>query len=581
MSTPPPPPPPLPPNLPTHHSITTFYNIRYDFLTSTSHHPLLYPQAALGALCFLIVLLIDYRTSRARRLASYAAFAFMAAWQVWIVGWCRARNPAAAFGVGLVGCFGVFWGGGLVVLGDWSEGGFRRVERRRVGGEGGGGGVGVDGEAGVSGSGSGYGQGQGHGQGYSGDYAVRQRLAAKQGEEEEEEEEESTTTNNTPRQKCGPLFWQPYPSSAPILDRLDWLIDLFISFRGVGWTWQSSQIPDPPNWVQRQLRGDETSIPEEENQPSPPEPPLKISKTGIRRFHARRPLLQSCLLNLALGYIALDGVKTLLTHDPYTWYGDHSLPPPTFLPAAIRASPVLTKSYRLLLCLCAINTALWSIFKLGPVFFAGILGPQRISLRGEPWMNPADMFGDFTHVLDSGLAGWWGAWWHQTFRQAFQVPGDRLVDFLGWERRSVKGRLVATWVAFFLSGCLHASGSYTQLGDTYPLRGQMAFFLLQALGVTVQMGGGAVLVRAGVTRWVPRFVRRAGNLGVVVGWLYFTAPLLVDDFARGGIWLFEPVPFSLFRGLGLGSEGDGWWCWGGGLVEWRSGEGWWDTGIAP
>jgi len=63
--------------------------------------------------------------------------------------------------------------------------------------------------------------------------------------------------------------------------------------------------------------------------------------------------------------------------------------------------------------------------------------------------------------------------------------------------------------------------------------------------------------------------------------LYFTAPLLVDDFARGGIWLFEPVPFSLFRGLGLGSEGDGWWCCGGGLVEWRSGEGWWDTGIAP
>ena len=140
--------------------------------------------------------------------------------------------------------------------------------------------------------------------------------------------------------------------------------------------------------------------------------------------------------------ILLDAIKTLGIHDRYMWYGDMSLPPPSFLPSFIRDSFVLTKSYRLLICLCAINLALWAIFKAGPVFFVGILGPKIVGLRGEAWMNPADMFGDFGHVLDSGIAGWWGAWWHQTFRFAFQQPGDWLVGSLGLKQRSVAGKLV-------------------------------------------------------------------------------------------------------------------------------------------
>ena len=81
---------------------------------------------------------------------------------------------------------------------------------------------------------------------------------------------------------------------------------------------------------------------------------------------------------------------------------------PSYLPTAIRDSHILTKSYRLLLSLSAVYTALWAIFKLGPVFFCGILGPKWIGVRGEPWMNPLDMYGSFGLVLDKGLAGWWG-----------------------------------------------------------------------------------------------------------------------------------------------------------------------------
>lgn len=357
-----------------------------------------------------------------------------------------------------------------------------------------------------------------------------------------------------------------------MIERLDWVADVFCSFRGVGWNWQSSGIPSPPSWVQKQLEGDHDTIEKPE--------PASVSRTGIRRFSDRRALLKACLLNLATGYIVLDGIKTLGIHDPYMWYGDMSLPLPSFLPSIIQTSPVLTQSYRLLICLCAINLALWAIFKMGPVFFVAILGPKLIGLRGEAWLNPADMFGDFTHVLDSGLAGWWGAWWHQTFRFAFQQPGDRLVELLGLQKRSVAGKLVATWVAFFLSGVLHASGSYTQLGDTYPITGSLAFFMAQALGVTIQTTIVQLLKSARITQRVPKPLRRAANLTVVIVWLYFTAPLLVDDFARGGIWLFEPVPISIFRGLGLGPKGEGWWCWYGGLLDWRTGRSWWDSGIA-
>lgn len=549
---------PLPKDLASHRDVIAFYDNRYyNLIESGDAHPFLYPWAALGALLVLSSLMIDYRGSRTRRLGSYAAFATMCCYQVWTMATNRARNPAAAFGVGIMSSFGMLWSAAIMVFNDCQRD-FKRIERadderfgkREVANESNGhaNGVLLNGSAKMNGGGS------------DSNFRLRNQAAST----------EDTPTKG-PTHRHGPLIWQSYPTG-PLIERLDWVCDAFCSFRGVGWNWQSSGIPPPPSWVQKQLNGDKSATEHSE--------PVKTSKTGIRRFSDRNALLKACLKNLAIGYVVLDGVKTIGIHDRYMWYGDMSLPPPSFLPSFIRDSFVLTKSYRLLICLCAINLALWAIFKAGPVFFVGILGPKIVGLRGEAWMNPADMFGDFGHVLDSGIAGWWGAWWHQTFRFAFQQPGDWLVGSLGLKQRSVAGKLVSTWIAFFLSGVLHASGSHTQLGETFPLSGPMLFFMLQALAVTVQAALVQLLKSAGVTQHVPKRLRRAANLAIVAGWMYFTAPLLVDDFARGGIWLFEPVPISIFRGLGLGPKGEGWWCWYGGLVEWRSGRAWWDSGIA-
>ena len=131
-------------------------------------------------------------------------------------------------------------------------------------------------------------------------------------------------------------------------------------------------------------------------------------------------------------------------------------------------------------------------------------------------------------------------------------------------------------LAFTLSGLLHMCGSYTQIGDTFPVRGPLCFFLCQIGGVAVQIGILLAMKKIGAPTWVKRTV----NFVYTHVWFYYTAPLLVDDFARGGVWLFEPVPISIFRGLGLGSKYDGVWQWHGRIVDWHSGKHWWDSGIA-
>lgn len=401
---------PLPKDLQSHRDVIAFYDARYrNLIASGDAHPFLYPWAGVGALLIIASLMIDYRVSRMRRLGSYAAFAAMCCYQTWAIATNRARNPAAAFGVGILSSFGALWSAAIMIFNDCQRD-FKRIERaeggrlwkREITAESNGHANGVE----LNGS------AMAKMNGGNPKTSLRHRHQAN-----------GTTESSTkgPTERHGPLIWQSYPAG-PLIERLDWVCDAFCSFRGVGWNWQSSGIPPPPSWVSNQLAGDLSATERPE--------PAKTSKSGIRRFGDRKALLQACLRNLALGYIALDAIKTLGIHDRYMWYGDMSLPPPDFLPTFITDSFFLTKSYRLLVCLSAINIALWAIFKLGPVFFVGILGPNVVGLRGEAWMNPADMFGSFEHVLDSGLAGWWGAWWHQTFRVAFQQPGDWLVSTL-------------------------------------------------------------------------------------------------------------------------------------------------------
>jgi Membrane bound O-acyl transferase family len=362
----------------------------------------------------------------------------------------------------------------------------------------------------------------------------------------------------------GPLVWQSFPSR--FRHRVDWVLDLIISFRGVGWSWQIPSLPPLPSSVVSQL---EHNTANDHNRPQ--------AGDSIGDVYKSRPvLLRSALQTATFAYLFIDLLKVTMMNDPYFW-GATTSPAPSHLPAFIATSYYLTKTYRLLVSLAGIFTALIGVNSLGPILFVGLLGPDLIGVRGESWMYPS-LNGSFSVILDRGLEGWWGKWWHQSFRFAFTSPGRWAVEKLGWEARDKAAKFLGLIIAFALSGSLHACGSYTQSGDTWPM-GPFLFFMLQAVGIVVQISAVQVLKSFHFRDKIPLGLRRTSNLLFVLGWLWVTAPLLVDDLAKGGIWLFEPLPFSPLRKLGFGIEGEGWLCWHESPVKWHTGLSWWQSGL--
>lgn len=510
----------LPPGL-TPRQVTLYYDSIYDSLIASGQAvPFVYPWAGLGAIATFVYLLVDHRQSSILRWLRYPLFAALCVFQTWCILFTRARHPAGAFGVGLFSSFGVLLVASLMIFNDCQRD-FRRIDRghRRSGSN-----------ASVVSNGSASGM--------------------------------------TSPMAASSFVWQSYP--ATIGARLDWIFDMFGSFRGIGWNWQISIIPLAPKHVESQLSGT-TDVPPSES--------VTVSRAGIRRFTDRRALLKHTVIKLIIGYIALDIIKVMMSNDPY-FSGYIDSPPPQYLPAIVRSSRILVTYYRLIVGLLALYVALTEAFALGPLFFCGILGPDRIGVRGEAWMNPPDMFGSYTAVFDHGLAGWWGTWWHQTFRFSFEATSGSLLRALGIEKKSTAGKMISLFVAFFLSGCIHAAGSYTQLGHTRPLMGPFRFFMLQPFGIISQLLLTKLLTRTGLRQRTPKLVRQGANFAYVHIWGYFTAPLLLDDFAGGGNFLFEPIAFSPLRGLGLGAKDDQFFCWWDGILFWRSGKHLWDSGIA-
>ncbi|USP78547.1 hypothetical protein yc1106_05821 [Curvularia clavata] len=384
--------------------------------------------------------------------------------------------------------------------------------------------------------------------------------------------EDVTNGSSGPRHRHGEFAWQPYPL-APFIERLDWVLDIFCNFRGMGWNWRISALPPPPKYIQTQLhRNSGTLVPRHS---------FKTHSSQVKQYTTRKELLQNNAWTLLKGYLALDTLKTCMMHDPYFWGYVHD-PLPPYYPSLLTHSPVLTHMYRLLLSMFGIKYALETIFCLAPLFFSGLLSPSLLGARAEPWMYP-ETWASYSVVLDHGLAGWWGNWWHQTFRFAFQEPTRKLRESFGIPRHSPLAEALQLGVAFFLSGVIHASGSYTSAGSasTQPLRGSMAFFLLQAVAIFIEAATSRLARGLGIDRRVPGWAKRLFALVYVHVWFYHTAHLLCNDFARAGVWLFEPVPFSPLRGLGLGPDArDGWWCWSEQLPGWHQGDRWWRSGLA-
>lgn len=373
------------------------------------------------------------------------------------------------------------------------------------------------------------------------------------------EPSESVGDDKTPSSAC--YQWQGFPSS--FSERLWWVIDLFVSLDGMGWQWGISTLVPPPLRVQLSLRiNKELSHPEIKTE--------VVEKRWQRQAPPRSAISKSALLRrrwkqLALNYLALDLVKTLMTVDPF-FYGQIDASAPSYIPLILQHSQFV-KGVRLLISAHALKLAIQTVLLSVDLFCLSNHTTLTIGARGEAWMYPGT-FGAFEAIFKDGLMGFWSTYWHQTFRYVFVAPTNVILKALNIPPKSQLARILRLCIAFFCSGLLHASVSVTAIGDTNPIRGPMLFFLLQPIGIFAQLATARATRTLKLDPYIPRIFRRLSNLCWVLAFGYLTAPLIIEDFARGGSFLFEPVPFSIFRGLGFGTSDDGVICWHGPWYKW-------------
>ncbi|EXJ73013.1 uncharacterized protein A1O5_04162 [Cladophialophora psammophila CBS 110553] len=372
------------------------------------------------------------------------------------------------------------------------------------------------------------------------------------------------------------LVWTGFPYNSGWFHVTDWTVDLITSFRAVGW---QHRIP--------------TVGPID---PSIPRDTSEVVSTIRVSNDKSRALQWRALRGFVTTYLVVDFLKTVMITDPY-FMGLTPLESPSPWPWLARANdiiPIATRWVRSWTTLFAVVFALQFIFSLSPLFFATIL-PALVDVTKitkapllEPWMYPNYWQRLSTSVMYSGLAGFWGKCWHQMFRFAVSEPSRVLVEKLHLNPRGQAARTIQLLMAFTLSGSIHASASHTafSLVVSRPFSGALLYFFLQGVGILVQSFVVKLLQRH--VPWVkklPLAVRQTVNALVVVTYLYFTGPLLVNDFAACGLWLYEPVPISFFRGLGFGPGGkdEGWWTWnqeGSRFIGLWKGDRWWKRAVA-
>lgn len=365
------------------------------------------------------------------------------------------------------------------------------------------------------------------------------------------------------------LVWQGYPHRS-FWHSLEWTTDLCTSFRGPGWYWPTQTHPHV-------------------------EYADGHSGIAMASEESKRSLRHNALRDFVIFYLLTDVVSLVVKIDPY-FCGLASIDEPLLLsPIAgpvniIFSSSIIVRIYRLLVSMFGILSVLCLIFSLCPLFFAVLLPMCRWDRFiqapiQEPILYPS-YWGSFTaNVLDKGLAGWWGGFWHQLFRKGISEPSSVLIAKLALDPKSQKANVVQLMMAFTISGFIHTAGSYTSY---YPVArspfSPFVFFVLQGVGIIAERLIFNALGIAKFTKYWPWFVRRTGTLIYVLVWLYLTGPFQTDDFAKSGVWLVEPIPVSILRGLGLGGGLDGsWWCWHGPWVLWWGGRpdiSWWRKGFA-
>ena len=196
---------------------------------------------------------------------------------------------------------------------------------------------------------------------------------------------------------------------------------------------------------------------------------------------------------------------------------------------------------------------------------------------GHAWAHRPP-FGDVGSVYTRGSRYFWGTWWHQMFHLTLTAPAVAVIDIYPIQPSGLTARTLALVIPFSVSGAIHASGSYSMWGDIKPMN-TLPFFVLQPAGIAMEAFGSLALKRSGLDTKIPGPVVRMIRISFIVPFFLKTFPLLADDFARGGLFLAEPFPFSVLQVLGLGGEVRSHRLWRVSGIHWQTGQTWWQSGL--
>ena len=512
----------------SHQQVLAQYQHEFDELLATGKFtPFVYPYRALGPNLLIVYLLLPPSDSKLVHYLRYPLFAVIIYLSISAIIECRSSMVTVGYGIGLLNAWVILWSASLIIFND-ARADFKRIEEYETK-------KGDSAESLLNGNDGGITTGA--------DITDGQPLKPRRLDGVNKQPEQMSKEPNSTKRIS--YTWQTLPPT--FLHRLDWVLDLISNFRGVRWNYQITGLAPPPSHIRSSLKDPELPPPNEQS------------------HLTRKDLVRRYLPTFVICYFVQDALKHFTLQDPYFW----SLPPSTLSPFPY------PRVARTVISLVFVYTSLLIIFLHAPLVFGVLLGPERIGQHAWPWLY-APYFGSISQIWYKGLAGLWGGWWHQVFRYAFEQAGEFAGKCTGWGKKSQRGAMLRVVVAFACSAMLHACASYGTLGKTNPIRGAFAFFMSQSFGILAQRAVSGWIKNAGLRDRFPAWLRGFGNLIVVVGWCCLTGPIIADDFAAAGIWLYEPVPISIFRGL----TGNGWWHWGGRWVRWHRADRWWQSGLA-
>lgn len=367
------------------------------------------------------------------------------------------------------------------------------------------------------------------------------------------------------------FHWQAYPRR--LTHRLEWCAGVLFNLRGPEWNWRAPHLGPLPRSVHTQLCAGFAAE--------------KVQAHDDATYITSKNRLRAALWKFLQGYLLLDCLKVFMMRDAYFRGLVTSDMPPPFPFSYLSSIPLLIRFYHCFISSMGVYVALIFVTSLNPICFLGLsmaFPNAARTLTGAPldasWLY-ADSFGPFiSSVLDHGLAGCWGRWWHQLFRYGFVATARWILSLLPtrWSADSRVKRITHILVAFTISGFIHACGSHTQFANTHPLSGPFLFFSLQALAIILESIFKTVIFLRLPLANTPRWLRRTANAVFVFCWLLYSGAFIADDFARGGLWLMEPVPISPLRGLGLAYD-KGWRCWDKPWFRYWSDGTYWGSGI--